>query len=1087
MANIIGGLCNSGDDVFVGLSLLGQWGPVKVGEINRLLLAVPIASASGPRPSAKPENELLPISPLLARQFLTREFCLSRDPVILRSLEVCLGTLAGLNCLYSVGMGENPVLPNIFGELSDAQKHSLYHIFHSCIESVCASGAPFSLQEHQRSLLEMRFTYSGDMVSVRRDLVASKVIAAWPAIGAACVCPIIEYVDEHLRDEMLNPLACLLPESEWPVQTPRSKVHATVGEWHAICKAAVARNMFCQIPESELFKNQFGDFVLNGAMGVDKFKEINGKMEHQLRFISILTPLNCYSRKFQGDSWLLPQASFLSHVVLGEDEFAWTDGEDLQSCFNLFYMPDAWRGLFAFSKQVSSAIFGGPPGELSYVGIRAVPMGWTNSVDVIQNFIRRFVFQICKVPGNLEVRKDRPIPPGDVAVVCMDGFDLISKVQATHNTLKSVHKLLETDQAGRSPEMARFIFECERRNLPLNTGKEVIASFSAGILGGEFEGVHGVMRHARDKGEMFLGKSLALLSLSDVPQVSLQHWSGLFCFMAAFRRPLFTIVQEIFPLIISFSEDPRERRNLPGDVANEVLISALLAPLAFCNLRAQIRLRISISDASEEGGAAAEAANCLPYLHPHEGNLTEELLIRCTETSVDKVLSVNSEFCSVCGCDEPRYHAWGRCGVGCSYIFCSWRCWHHCGNHVCPRASTSDKKVAVHFCESQPEVCWNLFCAGLSPLASVAPPGLEAFSPEAAVHLVILPDFSFTGYLGHRTVRDVARPLGFPKLAQDHWTVRQDNKLAHRFVDLFGKILDNGSLFIFVHPWNSFIWEFPDWITFLVRPTVFCNQVEVVFGSTNFSFGVVHNSPLLHKLFNSVTSFTEPANHFAFPWKFLDALSVAVLSFFESWDAARLPLCPSDRLGWVLQSLRSSTRGLSRVGLSSEASDRILNWVSEMIPGSEKKHLINLLNDVDFKGSDVRLESGTLLEGARQPVPYPAIAWQWTCVQAYSWKQKQHINVLELIAFFNFLRHLARSKLEHSARFFHILDSRVSSCVLAKGRSSSKILNRSLRRITSLLLASDLYVLPLWTISSWNFSDAGSRCHNGPVLQRYAG
>jgi hypothetical protein len=127
------------------------------------------------------------------------------------------------------------------------------------------------------------------------------------------------------------------------------------------------------------------------------------------------------------------------------------------------------------------------------------------------------------------------------------------------------------------------------------------------------------------------------------------------------------------------------------------------------------------------------------------------------------------------------------------------------------------------------------------------------------------------------------------------------------------------------------------------------------------------------------------------------------------------------------------------------------------------------------------LECGTILEGARQPIPYPAIGWSWTCVQSYAWQQTQHINVLELAAFFNYLKRLSSDSTEHSARFFHILDSRVSSCVLAKGRSSSKLLNRCLRRVAGYLLASDLYVLPLWTISAWNFSDAASRSHYGPA------
>jgi hypothetical protein len=138
-------------------------------------------------------------------------------------------------------------------------------------------------------------------------------------------------------------------------------------------------------------------------------------------------------------------------------------------------------------------------------------------------------------------------------------------------------------------------------------------SFWAGILGGEFDGALGVLRHVREKGFRMFNRTLALLSLQEVPQVSCQHWAGLFCFMAQFRRPVFAAVQEIFPFIISFSEDPFERRNLPPQVFEEILLGARLAPLAFSSLWCQVRSRISISDAAEEAGASAEASffSCL--------------------------------------------------------------------------------------------------------------------------------------------------------------------------------------------------------------------------------------------------------------------------------------------------------------------------------------------------------------------------------------------------------------------------------------------------------------------------------------------
>ena len=109
-------------------------------------------------------------------------------------------------------------------------------------------------------------------------------------------------------------------------------------------------------------------------------------------------------------------------------------------------------------------------------------------------------------------------------------------------------------------------------------------------------------------------KTLALLSLDSVSQTSLQHWAGLFCFGAGFRRPLSSIVQEIFPFI----QDPRweklDRLPCPESVLDEMLVGALLTPFAGTNLRAPIRNAIGCSDASEQGGAAAEPSSVLSGL-----------------------------------------------------------------------------------------------------------------------------------------------------------------------------------------------------------------------------------------------------------------------------------------------------------------------------------------------------------------------------------------------------------------------------------------------------------------------------------------
>ena len=146
-----------------------------------------------------------------------------------------------------------------------------------------------------------------------------------------------------------------------------------------------------------------------------------------------------------------------------------------------------------------------------------------------------------------------------------------------------------------------------------------------------------------------------------------------------------------------------------------------------------------------------------------------------------------------------------------------------------------------------------------------------------------------------------------------------------------------------------------------------------------------------------------------------------------------------------------------------------------MVRGRESEHLLHVLEFCDFRGSEVSLRDGTVNEGDRQVIPYPAIVWAWRSVQSYTWRQPQHINVLELVAFLNYLRACVRKPSNHSSRCLQVVDSRVVSCVIAKGRSSSCKLNRILRRVNALLLASDVYVFPLWTVSGSNFADAGTR------------
>ena len=163
--------------------------------------------------------------------------------------------------------------------------------------------------------------------------------------------------------------------------------------------------------------------------------------------------------------------------------------------------------------------------------------------------------------------------------------------------------------------------------------------------------------------------------------------------------------------------------------------------------------------------------------------------------------------------------------------------------------------------------------------------------------------------------------------------------------------------------------------------------------------------------------------------------------------------------------------------MAKEVSHELETLLQGMQQGQEQHHLQHMVRLADHRGADVQLWSQEVLGAIRQRCPYPAFKWAWKSTQAYPWTSDGdvHINILGVLAFFNFLLHETESTRFTSKRFLHVFDSQVAAAVTAKGRSSSIQLNKILLRVSGVVLAADLYPLAVWTLSHWNFSDVPSR------------
>ena len=130
----------------------------------------------------------------------------------------------------------------------------------------------------------------------------------------------------------------------------------------------------------------------------------------------------------------------------------------------------------------------------------------------------------------------------------------------------------------------------------------------------------------------------------------------------------------------------------------------------------------------------------------------------------------------------------------------------------------------------------------------------------------------------------------------------------------------------------------------------------------------------------------------------------------------------------------------------------------------------------EYRGSDVRLDLGSLY----RPDSFPrgsiqANRWRWHTATAYRFRITEHINCLELRALVQGLEWRCRKACFGDCRALHLTDSQVALAVAVKGRSSSRALNRLLKRYAALQIGSGVYPLLAWVESEDNPADEPSR------------
>ena len=235
----------------------------------------------------------------------------------------------------------------------------------------------------------------------------------------------LEVTSGGINDFLRNLYKYLRPQDRrvW-MKTPRVMVKSE--HWGEVASGLVERGICDVIPVSEVIHVD-GKAILGGLFGVPKNEEFNGVAVYRL--IMDLRPVNQLFESVAGDLHTLPMLSQLLPLEIFADESVLISSEDIKSMFYVIGVPEVWRPLLAFGREV--------PPHLKPEGVegpcvhtsRVLPMGFINSVSVAQTLHRSIVHKAVDELGisrEYEIRKDQQLPTSSLAYrVYLDNFDLL--------------------------------------------------------------------------------------------------------------------------------------------------------------------------------------------------------------------------------------------------------------------------------------------------------------------------------------------------------------------------------------------------------------------------------------------------------------------------------------------------------------------------------------------------------------------------------------------------------------------------------------------------------------------------------------
>ena len=1006
----------------------------------------------------------------------------------------------------------------------------------------------------QKDVDSRQVGYNGEELSTCFELSLEQVLPAFPPAEHGGSIDCMNWIGIRTQRFLSNPE--LLLKNPQDVVLPRmpGKVHIRSEDRLPLALELVNRNVCCWVPLEKVYSVN-GVRVLDGLFGVKKQTTLaDGRPI--LRLIMNLTGSNATQIQLEGGCSSLPSITTWQSIVLDGAERLSLHQSDMCNAFYLFRIPPQWSRHLAFNLLVDGKDIGCQVGTKFALATSVIPMGWLNSVGIMQEISERLLgSQALSVSHR--IARGYSLPPW------------MSKVLewAKEEDKSWWHVYLDNFASGervKPPDSGDSALRCHQAAEQAWEGAGVVSSEKKRLsqaariteLGAEVDGEQGTLGVPTGKLLGIIQGTLWMIAQKYLQRKTVQVMAGRWVFALQFRRPAMGFLQKTWEFVGG--------KTKMGDVMRkhikaEFLSLVLAAPLFHCNLVAKICPQLVCSDASEKGGSVDFAMDltdqgrdflqAMEKLEAHRGSVVAPILVvsmfngiggcfRCYDlvsiapkgriaielddagnrisqrrwpglVVVKDVRSVTRELVkswSVKYLDVEEVHLWagwpcvdlssvkfGRQnleGPQSSLFYEIPRVRNliqqEFGEQVIVRyvlenVASMDESAAVEISQMVGVVPYRLDCSDAVPMRRPR----YAWTSETLEGS--LPDIKV---VNRRYWKDLSAEATYPETEQwltpgHTWAGKEQGAIFPTCMKSIPRKVppprpaglekaDAGTK----RRWKEDSFRYPPYqydSKFIITKgdhwrLLSASEKELLLGY-GFNHTILAWSASRSKqdevgfsdcrrrlLGDSFSCYSFVILAFACCRKFLPQLTYAHL-------AKRMGAAPGflAHIRSVIPLQRSLQYGTQHV--RSEVFER----------GNELMNRL-MLRKTNHTGSDIRVLTGEVFTNKAFPRESVSASW-WTWTKGFTsrWKNKSHINVLELEMVLLAIKFQIQRFRARDMRIFQLTDSYVNLSVTSKGRSSSRQLTRVLNSISAHLLAHGLQLIMAHVDSAENPSDEGSR------------